>query len=198
MWLLKNFFISTIIFIVLFFSIVFWNRSQIKPTKQEITLLKEQLGDINIRSEKDIFHISQQVISKISHKENLDFPLSVINTLKKKSGFCYDRSLLMQKVFIYNNIPIRPVYIYYSTNGTDVSIFNLFDKNLYSHNIFEYKLNGKWYMMKTNYVLTKSITLSEYLDQGTSVPKNSKYIRYLNNRSGQFIYPSFIPDIYFF
>ncbi len=182
----------------MFFSIVFWNRSQIKPTKQEITLLKEQLGDINIRSEKDIFRISKLVISKISHKENLDFPLSVINTLKKKSGFCYDRSLLMQKIFIYNHIRIRPVYVYYSTNGTDVSVFSLFYKNLYSHNIFEYKLNGKWYMMKTNYILSKSITLREYLDQGTSVPKNSKYIRYLNNRSGRFIYPSFIPDIYFF
>ena len=198
MRLLKNLFFISIIFIFLFFSIVFWNRSQIEPTKQEISILKEQFGDINIRSESDIFRISKQVVDQILHKENFDFPLSVSSTLKKWSGFCYDRSLILQKIFIYNDIPIRPVFVYYSTNGNDVSVFNLFDKNLNSHNVFEYNLNGNWYLMRTNAAMSTRLTLSEYLDQGLAVPKNSKYIRFLNNRSGRFIYPSYIPDIYFF
>jgi hypothetical protein len=169
-----------------------------EPKKYEVSILKEEFGDIYIRSESDIFRINKQVVDKIIHKENVDFPLSVINTVKRKSGFCYDRSHLLQKIFIYNGIPIRPVFVYYSTTGTDIDVINLLDKNLNSHNLFEYNWNGKWYHMRTNDVMSSSETLSEYIEQGTFVPKNSKYIRYLNNRNGRFIYPSYIPDIYFF
>jgi len=118
--------------------------------------------------------------------------------LEKKKGLCYDRSLILQKIFIYSGIPIRPVYVYWSATGTDVSVFNLLDKNLNSHNLFEYNLSGKWYLMETSTVLSRSITLDKYLDEGKLATKNCQYIRYLNNRNGKFIYPSFIPDVYYF
>jgi hypothetical protein len=177
---------------------IFWNRKQIKPTNAEIILLKKQFGDISIRDSMDIFKISEKVINDISHKESSNFPLSVSKILERQTGYCYDRSLILQKIFLFNKIPLRPVFIYYSIDGQDVGLTDLFDKDLLSHNVFEYYYNGKWNMMRTNKVLNQSISLDDYINQGKTVPSNSKYIRYLNNRSGKFLYPSFIPDIYFF
>lgn len=194
--------------LVLFFSfflgfnllifIVSWNRNQVKPTKEEIILLKKQFGDISIKDSLDIFKISEKVIENIAHQESRNFPLSVSKIIERHTGYCYDRSLILQKIFVYNKIPIRPVFIYYSNDGHDVQETDLLDNELLSHNVFEYYFNGKWSMMRTNKVLSESISLDDYIKQGISVPSNSKYIRYLNNRSGKFLYPSFIPDIYFF
>ncbi len=192
-------FLVTIVTVSLFlFLIIIWNRNQIKPTNYELMLLKKHFKNIDIRDESDIFRISKIVVNDIVHKKNLTVPLSIARVVDKGEGFCYDRSLILQKIFIYNGIPIRPVYIYYSPTGEDVTIFNLLDKNLMSHNVFEYYYNGKWNLMKTNSKLMKTISLQEYLDHSKIVPKNSGYIRYLNNRNGQFIYPSFIPDIYYY
>jgi hypothetical protein len=50
--------------------------------------------------------------------------------------------------------------------------------------------------MRTNEKMKKLLEIEEYIKYGGYVPIHTKYIRYLSNRNGRFIYPNFIPDIY--
>jgi hypothetical protein len=183
---------------ILFFSIIEWNRKEMEPDKTEIDLLIKNFGDISIKNENDFFRISKLVSNDIKHKDNHTIPLDIENILKYKYGLCYDRSLVLQKIFIYNKIPIRPVYIYFSNNSPNTSFFDFFDKDVQSHNVFEFKYKGNWYMMRTNTAYSKLISIQEFIAYGNPVSVKSKFIRYLNNRNGNFIYPSWIPDIYYF
>lgn len=179
----------------LIYSINEINKIQITPSLSEIDLLNKNYGNIKIKSKNDIIRLSQAVISKIHHKLNMHYPLNITKVIVEQKGYCYDRSLILQKIFIHNKIPIRPVFLYFKKGSKIPSIFNLFDKDLQSHSVFEFKYEGKWYLMKTNNTLTKIITLEEYIN---FEHKNFKYIRYLSNRNSKFIYPSYLPDIYWF
>ena len=173
-----------------------YNMLKIEPSPEEIEVLKDSFGGIKVESFDDILRISTLVISEIKHDFNPSFPINVTNIIQDNKGFCYDRSLILQKIFIYNNIPIRPVFLYYGDKLNEVSILNILDSNLNSHNIFEFKFNGNWFVMPTNNKIEKLLNLEEYISKGDIVPPNTKFIRYLNNRNGKFIYPSWIPDIY--
>lgn len=195
---LKSIFCILIGLIFSIFGINEFNKLQVEPKSNEINVLKRCFGNIEIKSENDIYRISSVVISQIRHKINIQYPIDVENVVEKKRGLCYDRSLILQKIFLYNKISIRPVFIYFKSGSTKVSFFDLFASNLQSHSIFEFKYNGEWYVMRSNYKLIKLIKLDQYISEGKSVPKYSKYIRCLSNRNSKFIYPSFLPDIYWF
>lgn len=182
--------------VIVMVSIIKYNRYKIKPSSQEILLLKRSFGSIDINSIEDIFRINSLVINEIEHGFNGTFPISIEKVLNGKKGLCYDRSMVLQKIFIYNNIPIRPVYLYYGQNQNDVSIINLLDKNLNSHNVFEFYYKNRWLLMPTSSVLKDLIDLENYIKKSKMVPKNTKHIKYLNNRNGSFIYPNWLPDIY--
>ena len=188
-------FILFIPFIIMV-STIKYNRYKIKPSSQEISLLKRSFGNIDIKSTDDIFRINSLVINKVEHGFNGTFPISLEKVLNDKKGLCYDRSMILQKIFIYNSIPVRPVYLYYGQNQNDVSIINLLDKNLNSHNVFEFYYKNRWLLMQTSSVLKDLIDLENYIKKSKMVPKNTKHIKYLNNRNGSFIYPSWLPDIY--
>ena len=173
-----------------------YNSSKIEPSPEEIEVLKDSFGDIKVESFDDILRISTLVISEIKHDFNPSFPIDVTKIIQDNKGFCYDRSLILQKIFIYNNIPIRPVFLYYGDKSNEVSILNILDSNLNSHNVFEFKFNGNWFVMPTNNKIEQLLNLEKYISKGDIVPPNTKFIRYLNNRNGKFIYPSWIPDIY--
>lgn len=182
--------------VIVMVSIIKYNRYKIKPSSQEILLLKRSFGSIDINSIEDIFRINSLVINEIEHGFNGTFPISIEKVLNGKKGLCYDRSMVLQKIFIYNNIPIRPVYLYYGQNQNDVSIINLLDKNLNSHNVFEFYYKNQWLLMPTSNILYKLMDVDDYIKKSKMVPKNTKYIKYLNNRNGSFIFPKWLPDIY--
>lgn len=75
-----------------------------------------------------------------------------------------------------------------------------FNPKVNSHSIFEFNWEGKWYVMRTNTLMTHFETLDEYLNNNIGVifPNNVKYLRYLSNRNSKFINPWWIPDIYYF
>lgn len=188
-------FISSALF--LFFAIiVFINRKQVYPSILEQKSLNQFFSNKEIKNEKDIIYVQNRVVKKIAHKDIAMDRINIINNLKLKEGFCYDRSLILQKYFLMKGFKIRPVYLFYGINNT--SFLDLFKSSTQSHNIFEIYFNSHWYMIKTNTKMTRLESLSQYLIEGKVVPPHTKYIRYLNNRNGRFIYPSFIPDIYFF
>lgn len=194
--LIAKLFIIIALPFIAYFSIKAWNLAQIEPTEHEIQLLRNNLGEIKISNAADLLHLQNKLIGKIRQEQISDRYISLDSIFKYKKGFCYDRSLILQKLCIYNGYRVRPVFLYFSSDSTEASVFSLVKKGIPTHNIFEVNMYGKWYMVQTNKKQEKMKTLEEYLSSGISVPKNTRYIRHLNNRNGNFIAPSFIPDIY--
>ena len=187
--------IVTIPFIA-YYSIKTWNLSQIEPSAHEIELMKKNLGNIKVANARDLLKIQNKLIGNIKQEQISDSYVSLDSIFKYRKGFCYDRSLILQKLCVYNGYQVRPVFLYFRTDSTQASLFDLVKRGIPTHNIFEVNMFGKWYMIQTNRKQEKMKTLEEYLSSGISVPKNTRYIRHLNNRNGHFIAPSFIPDIY--
>lgn len=182
--------------ILLFGITIFINRNQVYPTSYEEKELNAFFEFKEIHSSKDILFIQNKIIIEIKHEFVSSKQLSTERTLKFKKGFCYDRSLVLQKYFLMKGYKVRPVYLYWQENNTQ--LFAFFKKNVSSHNIFELYFEGNWYVIRTNTKMNKLETLNEYLNSGSPVPTHTRYIRYLNNRNGDFLYPSYLPDIYFF
>ncbi len=192
-------YISGILFILitLFLGItILINRIQVYPTDIEKMYLEAFFENQKIENEQDIIGVQNKIIREVSHMSTGSGQLNIINTLKCKKGLCYDRSLVLQKYFILKGYKIRPVYLFWGNNST--SIIDLMKSSTQSHNVFEIYFNNNWYLVRTNHKMEKLEFLSQYLASGKLVPTHTRYIRYLNNRNGEFIYPSYIPDIYFF
>lgn len=180
----------------MFFGMVCWNRYQLKPTDEEVKILNQFYGNIKINSSRDIFRIQNLTIDSIKHDDTGSQELSIQKTLKLGKGLCFDRSLVLQKILIINNIKICPVYFFFNPlNPINTSIFDFFKLNTNSHNLFIFKFNDKWYLMKTIFKMKKFETIEEYLNS-KSLPYGTKYFKHLNNRNGRFIFPSWLPDIY--
>jgi hypothetical protein len=194
--ILKSIIVFLIFGVFILSMIIIINRSQIRPNENEVGALEVFFGKKNIKSEQDIIAAQNKIVGEVSHKSTGSGQLNIINTLKFKKGLCFDRSLVLQKYFILKGYKIRPVYLFWGNNST--SIIDLMKSNTQSHNVFEIYFNNNWYLVRTNNKMEKLEFLSQYLASGKMVPTHTRYIRYLNNRNGEFIYPSYIPDIYFF
>ena len=180
----------------IFGAIIIINRNQISPNAEERAALEAFFGKNSINVEQDIISIQNKLVNEVSHKSTGTGQLNILNTLKLKKGLCFDRSLVLQKYFIMKGYKIRPVYLFWGNNST--SIFDFIRSNISSHNVFEIFFNKNWYLVQTNTKMKKLESLSQYLATSKLIPNHTRYIRYLNNRNGEFIYPSYIPDIYFF
>lgn len=185
-----------ILFAFLAFSFIF-NIYQVKPTEQETIELKRfYKSAININTTEDIIYIQNYTISTISHRSNGIGEINIIKILKDKYGFCFDRSLILQKVMLLNGIRIRPVFLYSYQLKANTEILDLFSNKVSSHNIFEFYWRDKWYVMRTNQHMYRLISLDDYLANQNFFKTEPRYIRYLNNRNGRFLSPSWLPDIY--
>lgn len=180
----------------IFGAIIIINRNQISPNAKERAALEAFFGKNSINVEQDIISIQNKLVNEVLHDSTGTGQLNILNTLKLKKGLCFDRSLVLQKYLIMKGYKIRPVYLFWGNNST--SIFDFFIRNNHSHNVFEIYFNKNWYLIPTNTKMKKLESLSQYLATSKLIPNHTRYIRYLNNRNGRFIYPSYIPDIYFF
>jgi hypothetical protein len=180
----------------LVFSFLF-NKYQIKPAENEIIELKNfYKSKINIKNTDNIILLQNYTIDNISHNSNGINEIDIINILKTKKGLCFHRSLIMQKVMLLNGIKIRPIFLFSNPFQKSTSIVDFFSTKVYTHNIFEYYWNGKWYVMETNNKMLKPLSLNEFLSKQKIFRIQPRFVRYLNNRNGRFIKPSWIPDIY--
>ena len=180
----------------IFGAIIIINRNQISPNAKERAALEAFFGKNSINVEQDIISIQNKLVNEVLHDITGTGQLNILNTLKLKKGLCFDRSLVLQKYFIMKGYRIRPVYLFWGNSST--SIFDFIRNNINSHSVFEMYFNKNWYLIKTNTKMEKLESLSQYLASNKLVPKHALYVRYLNNRNGRFIYPSYLPDIYFF
>ncbi len=178
------------------FSFIF-NKYQVQPTEQETMELKRfYKSAINIKTTEDIIYLQNYTISTISHKSNGIDELNIIKILNDKYGFCFDRSLILQKVMLLNGIEIRPMFLYSHPLAANTAVLDFFSSKVQSHNIFEFYWKDKWYVMRTNQYMYHLISLDDYLATQSFFKTEPRYIRYLNNRNGRFLSPSWIPDIY--
>lgn len=185
-----------LLLIFLVFSFLF-NKYQVKPTQNEIIeLIQFYKSKINIKNTNNIILLQNYTIDNISHNSNGINEIDIIRILKTKKGLCFHRSLIMQKVMLLNGIKIRPIFLFSNPFQKSTSIFDFFSTKVHTHNIFEFYWNGKWYVMETNQKMKKLITFGEFLTNQNFFITEPRYIKYLNNRNGRFIQPSWMPDIY--
>ena len=187
-------------FIVSLFIVIFgiskYNYNQLKPNSLEITELNKCFGSIIINDSIDFIRIQNIVINLIKHGVVSTNQINILNNLHTKRGQCFERSIILQKILIFNNIKVRPIYIYFRPGEAKTSITDIISTKLNSHSVFEFNYKGSWYVMRTNTKMSSLQTLEEYIELGGYLPKQIKYIRHLSNRNGRFIAPNFIPDIY--
>jgi len=131
----------------------------------------------------------------IRHKFVSKNNINVKECLLSRKGLCYDRSLILQKILILNGYQVRPIFVFWNTSQ-ETSYFDLFNKNLQSHSLFEVLIGGNYYLIRTNSIQNDFIGLEDYIAKGEMVPKHSLFIRHLSNRNSAFIFPKYFPDIY--
>jgi len=138
-------------FVLLLFCIIYYNKSKIIPSKNEITVLNSFYKSlIQIKNSKDVIALQNFTIDHIAHEPNGIGEIDIINVIKTKKGFCFHRSLLLQKVLLINAIPVRPVFLYSNSSSISTGILDFFSKKIQTHNIFEFFWQCNWYVMETN------------------------------------------------
>ena len=197
--IIKKTLIFSLLLIILLITINFYNYFRIKPSVSEIKNINNLISNSIITDTNDIKIIQNLIIDSIKHfSNNNGREINIDSIIVNKEGSCFDRSLLLQKILIMNKFNIRPIYLY-KINIDDNSFIKFFSKKLPSHNTFEVFINKKWYLIRTNEKIKNFETLESYIkDKKLKYNINYRYIKFLNNRNGTFIYPSFIPDIYGF
>jgi hypothetical protein len=194
--IIYSFFIILLIFVIASF---INNRNRVKPSSEEIIVLKDfYKSSLTINSLNDIIAIQNFTIDNIVHIENGVGEIEINKILKDKKGFCYHRSMVLQKVMLYNGISVRPVFLYSNPFDISTSIFDFFSNKVSTHNIFEFYWQEEWYVMETNQKINHVTTLNDFLKNQKLFENQPRYIRYLNNRNGRFIWPAYVPDVYGF
>lgn len=190
-----------ILFLILLILIIYYNNFSLNPTDLEKNKLKSVLGNkIYLNNDKDIINLQNFIVKTVIHGDSrLEHnPININKVLDNKIGLCYEKSLILQKVMIINNIKIRPVYLYHlESKENSTSLLHLLNPSLKSHSIFEIYWKESWYVIETVGCMSRLSSLEEYLVHQNIFKSPPKYIRYLNNRNGKFIYPEWIPDVYY-
>jgi len=95
--------------------------------------------------------VQDSVIAEIKHEEiNHKFFGDVSFYYKNRKGYCYDRSVLMEKFFAYYHFPFRHAYVYFGDHNSAPGVFNIFKKNLPSHALTEVKTSKGWMVLGSN------------------------------------------------
>lgn len=96
--------------------------------------------------------LEHSVLNEICHKEISHSMFGNMSYyFKEKMGFCYDRAVLMEKVFLYYGFPFRHIFIYYpSEKDKDPGLYDFFRKSTESHAVLEVKTKNGWMLMDSN------------------------------------------------
>ena len=194
------FFLGIIIFCLFLLVSFIYNRHYIYPSEADTVFLKEYFGEqYVINSKEDIIDAQHYVIDMMPHRNNRPpfkevLDLSII--VKMDSAHCFERSFLLQKLFLANNFKVRPVFVYWNDSNKP-SVFDLIKKGTLSHNVFEVEIENKWYVIETQIKINHLVSIENYnFNSVHFVPSDAKYVRHIFSRNGVFLYPSYFPDIY--
>jgi hypothetical protein len=104
--------------------------------------------------ETEIAFISRVQDSIVAQVKHFQIPHQAFGNVSyyfaNRKGQCYDRAVLMEKIFSYYQFPFRHLYIYFGKEGKNVSTLDFFEKGLSSHALFELKTSKGWMTCGTN------------------------------------------------
>ncbi len=200
------------------------NNSLSEEDKQYIPLY---LNDINPLPEKPSYEdeinfiiLVQQSVLRIAPEEK-GLPFGQKRDLKElyeaKSGLCYDRSRVIEKILRYSGFKTRHISVY-STKKTRSSIKSIITSGVQSHAITEVLTKNGWLIVDSNYpwisintnmqpISIKDMKLS--IDNSAPILWNKvpptiiyvepfTYVYGLYSRHGYFYPPyNFFPDIHY-
>jgi hypothetical protein len=101
---------------ILLICIFCYNSFTIRPKNFEKENLNRFFGHlVYLHDDRDIIELQNFTIKTITQGDNgLDHnPININEVLDKKVALCYEKSLILQKVMIMNNIRFRPVYLFH-------------------------------------------------------------------------------------
>ena len=154
--------LSILIFSLPFIILLCSNRS-VTNTESDVHYIKEFSKTWNLTANADSIHSSfeaevqfirclqDSVICKIVHTE---IPHKYFGDLSyyynNRKGFCYDRSVLMEKILSYYRFPFRHIYLSFGSGDSKPSLFDLLKKSTTSHALFEVKTVNGWMAVGSN------------------------------------------------
>ena len=180
---------------MLIISMIYFNRFMLSPSKKEEKRLNDFSKGIDFTKQNSIIEAQNRLFENVAIGFLSSDEIDILKVLDNRKGYCYDRSLVLQKLFLLKGFQIRPVYLFYN-KSKPTTFFDFIKAETHSHNLFEIYLNKRWYVVRTNTKMLKFESLEEYIVNNKIYPSHSLFIRHLNNRNGRFIFPSFVPDIY--
>jgi hypothetical protein len=98
-----------------------------------------------------ISSVQNKVLANITHKI---IPFDEVGNVeyyyKNRTGECYDRAMLMEKIFSYYGFKFRHAFVYYGNKVHDPNFLHLFVKSTQSHALLEVKTKMGWMAIGTN------------------------------------------------
>jgi hypothetical protein len=113
---------------------------------------------VNVDSVHNSFENEVAFITKVQdsviytiHQEEIPHKFfgSVSYYYNNRKGFCYDRAVLMEKIFSYYHFSFRHAYIYFGNDSTKVGVDDFFKRRLASHGVVEVKTKKGWMTVET-------------------------------------------------
>ena len=177
-----------------------FNRFELYPSSTELRLINETFN-IEIDNVNDLDVLITKIKMTMKEDDRFDGQISFDAPEKFRYGSCYNRSLLIQKILLYNEIDFYPVYVFYELSGT-TSLFSVFRRSISSHQSLVVYFGENYYFVEVNNS-NSGITVRNLYDSWDDYKQNSvlreydiRFIPYLNNRHGRYIWPNFLPDFY--
>jgi hypothetical protein len=199
----KIFFIF-FLFISLYVCLIFsYNSRTINPDKYDEQQIKNEIHNWQISSLNDVSLLREEIIYKIKDSINPNseytYNLNLKRILKRKYGSCYDRSFLLHKILRLNNIETRPVFVFFNPHDGYTSYLDFFSRKSESHNLLEFKYDGKWILLtpnKSDGKWSPDFTIDSYLSSNVNCPDHSIFINHLFSRNFNLLSPKFLPDLF--
>ena len=98
-----------------------------------------------------------------------------------------------------NNIQTRPVFVFFDTSQGETSFLDFFSEKTESHNLLEFKYDGKWVLLtpnKSDGKWSSDLTIDSYLSRNINCPDHSIYITHLFSRNFNLLSPNYLPDFF--
>jgi hypothetical protein len=148
---------------LLFFSILFFNSKTVEITAADRNYIRAFSNEWHLKSNADSIHrdfaselqfiktLQDSVITNIKHQEIAHrYFGDMAFYFKKRVGFCYDRSVLMEKILSFYGFAYRHVFLYFSADTSYPSYMSFFKRGIPSHALFEVKTKKGWMTVGSN------------------------------------------------
>lgn len=181
--------------------------------------IKPQTDSIHIDPQHQIDFLQKIQGAVFSSLVGNNYPIppdsvgSVEYYYKKGQGACYDRAILMEKVFSEAGFKTRHVYVYFRRDSSTTSSFDIFKKRVFFHAVLEAQTKKGWMVLDTSRPwigvneqgailnMTQTREKLKQLNAGSvagqygllsslgGIPGNWKFVYGLYSRNGRFLEP---------